>query len=506
MNAIWNIARTNLSYPPLSGECEADTVIIGGGITGLVTAHKLLEAGQSVVVLEALRIGDGSTGRSTGNLYGTVSTGLGKLRKQYDAATVKDVVQRRMQAIDFIEETVKQYSITCEFARRPMYLCLRASEQKWTQYLDDELSASQEAGLSCAEETELPFSTHRAIRLDHQAQFNPLSFVQGLAQAISARGGQIFEQSRVCKIDAAGKTVSTPLGAVHARDVVHATHTPKGINLLQAEMQVFQEYGIAARLAQPDSHGINWSDGIYWLLDEHKSIRGYRRGEQQYLLVIGGKHKTGHGELGTGYYQMLKNYAQNYFSVEGIDYQWSAQQYVPADQLPYIGHSARRNIHVGTGFAADGLVWGTVAADIVCRQILHESRGDRRFTPWRFTPMKSGKNWLRENKTVATHWIKGRFASKQKLRFEQIAPGEGQVLDFDGDKVAAYRAPNGELTVLSAECPHMKCPVHWNSADSTWDCPCHGSRFATDGALLEGPAFEGLQPRQIDREAKHAGT
>ncbi len=500
MNSVWNIARTNISYPSLSGEREADTVIIGGGITGLHTAYKLLQAGQRVVVLEAFRIGDGSTGRSTGNLYGTVSSGLRTLRKQYDADTVRSVVQRRMQAVDFIEETVKQHAIDCGFQRLPMYLCMRGAGQKSTQSLEDELRASEEAGLVCGKDSMLPFPVHRAIRLENQAQFNPLSYVQGLAQVIADKGGQVFEQSRVTRIDATKKTVFTSFGQVQARDIVYATHTPKGINLLQAEMQPYQEYGVAVRLAQPD-----FADGLYWVLDDRKSIRGYRHGDRQYLLVIGGKHKTGHGEH--DYYQMLKEYARAHFGVAEVDYQWSAQQYVPADQLPYIGHSAHRHLHVGTGFAADGLVWGTVAADVTSRQILHESKGDRIFSPWRFTPLKSGKNWLQENKTVATHWLKGRFASKQKTRFEQIAPGEGKVFDFNGDKVAAYRSMSGDLTVLSALCPHMKCPVHWNSADKTWDCPCHGSRFATDGKLLEGPAYDGLKPRQMDtREVESSGT
>lgn len=499
MNPIWNIASKATAYPPLREPREADTVIIGAGVTGLATALKLIEAGQRVVVLEALSVGAGGTGRSTGNLYGTLSTGLAEIRKKHSISTLRTIVKRRMQAISFIEQTVAKYHIECEFSRCSMYLCVRAPIQDAVRRLEAEFEASIDAGLVCAwvkNAPTLPFSVHRAIEIENQAQFNPRSYLEGLAQAVVERGGQIFENTRVTQVDGRRGIVTTDSSRVRAHDIVYATHTPKGINVLQAEMQPYQEYGVAAELK-----GEEYPDGAFWILDDSKSLRSYRYQGKHYLIVIGGKHKTGHGTLGVGYYDMLKDYAKTHFDVAAFEHQWSAQQYIPADQLPYIGRSAHQNVHVGTGYSADGLTWGVVAADILGRQVLgHKEDEDELFNSRRFTPFKSGKNWFTENKTVAMHWLKARFGAEKNSHIKHISAGDGDVVNINGANLAVHRTPGGELKVLSAECPHMKCLVRWNGAERTWDCPCHGSRFSVDGKLIEGPAFEGLQSQRLNTD------
>lgn len=503
MNAIWNIAHTDdKRYAPLEGDREVDVVIIGGGVTGLTTALKLIDAGKRVAVLEAHRIGAGSTGRSTGNLYATVSQGLAPVRKKHGVDTIRAIVACRNQAIDFIEQTIKRFAIECEFSRRPLYHCVHHANDERSQGLDAELDASIAAGLSASlvdnDVPLLPFAPHRAFRLDNQAQYNPLSYVRGLAKVISERNGLIFEDSEVMNVDAADGKVVTRSGTVRAHDIVFATHTPKGVSLLQAQMQPYQEYGISAELKP----GAAYPDGAFWIVDDAKSIRSYEYNGKHYLVVIGGKHKTGHGDLGAGYYSMLEGYAKAHFDVARFEHRWSAQQYQAADQLPYIGRSGKNNLFVGTGYAADGLTWSAVAADVIASQIMGQGNADigELFNPRRFTPIKSGKSWIQENTTVAKHLFKAQFGSTESQKVDQIKAGEGGVVTVDGDKLAVYRAANNELTVMSAECPHMKCLVNWNGADSTWECPCHGSKFAAKGELIEGPAYEGLAPHPMDLE------
>ena len=71
---------------------------------------------------------------------------------------------------------------------------------------------------------------------------------------------------------------------------------------------------------------------------------------------------------------------------------------------------------------------------------------------------------------------------------DDLDPGEGAVVELDGRKIAAYRDESGEVVALSRKCKHLGCGVGWNASLSTWDCPCHGSRYDARGAVIRGPA------------------
>lgn len=493
MNPIWSVADQGLPpHAALQGERDVDTVIVGGGVTGLSAALKLVEAGQRVAVLEAHRVGAGSSGRSTGNLYGTTSQHLASVQKKHGDGVLANIVQMRMRAITDIEKTIEKHALACDFSRRPMYLCARSPDSSHQQSLQAELCASLAAGLA-AEAVDLvpdfPVQLSGAVKLEYQAQYNPKSYVLELASLITKLGGLIFENTKVVDVSAGDGRVTTEDGVIRARDIVFATHTPKGINILQAEMEAYQEYGVAAELRDTDVR-----EGIYWIRDDAVSVRIYTHAAKRYLVVVGGKHKTGRGDKGIAYYDSLKRYASTYFPVKNFTHQWSAQQYTPADQLPYIGRSGHNNVFVGTGYAADGLTWGAVAANIISQAVLGvaDASAADLLNPRRFAPLKSAKSWLRENASVAKHLMEGHLGSHDQNAFEDVAAGEGKVIERDGKKLAVSRGLDNELTVVSAICPHMKCLVNWNSADATWDCPCHGSRFTAQGAVIEGPAYEGL--------------
>lgn len=500
MDSIWNAVRSDdVVYPELTEERQVDVVVVGGGITGLSTAYRLTEAGRSVAVIEALKVGCGSTGRSTGNLYGTVSQGLAAIQHLHGLDVLREVVLRRLEAVDYIEKLVTDLTIDCQFTRCPMHLGYRTNTTELSHKLYEEFDASTEAGMDAVLVDEiqgLPFSISRAVELKNQARFNPQSYVDGLAKALLEKDCLIFENSPITNVNPRQASITTLKGKVVARDIVYATHTPKGVNLLQAEMEVYQEYGISARLR----HTADAPEGMLWLFDDSRSLRSYQHDGVPYLVVVGEKHKTGHGTLGKGYYDKLEAFAEAHFNVAAFEHRWTAQQYRPADQLPYIGRSGHDNVYVATGFASDGLTWGTVASDIIARKILDQERdADSLFNPRRFTPLKSGKVWLSENATVAKQLLKGLLAtSHKKTDLNHIEPGTGQVVNIKGDNLAVYRSMEDELSVLSAECPHMKCPVTWNPADATWDCPCHGSRFSAQGEFIEGPAFENLQRRTLE--------
>jgi glycine/D-amino acid oxidase-like deaminating enzyme/nitrite reductase/ring-hydroxylating ferredoxin subunit len=492
MTAVWNVAPVERSYAALNRDLKVDVAIIGGGVTGLSTAVRLVEEGRKVVVLESGRVGRGSSGNSTGNLYATLSQGLRSVRSKWDEDALRDVVAVRSAALNDIERRIERYSLNCGFERRPLYFALPEPDPEQQQMLEAEYEASLLGGLSARivqEIPELPVPVRRALRIEDQAQYNPLRYVQELARVVAGQGGQVFENTPVADVDASDGAVSTRRGIVKATQIVFATHTPKGINLLQAEMEPSREYGVAAPLS-----GNAHPQGIFWLLDRFHSVRTYHHGDEAWLVVIGEKHPTGHGEAGEAYYLKLEKYARAHFDVENFSHRWSAQQYRTADLLPYIGRSAHDNVYVGTGYAADGLTWGEVAAQIISNQIAgREAAGGGLFNPRRFTPVKSAKRWAELNAKVAKHLTSDYFNLGKLESLEEVAAGEGKVVKLDGESVAVYRAQDNSLSVLSPVCPHMKCIVKWNAADLSWDCPCHGSRFATDGSLIEGPAYTPLK-------------
>ncbi|GAB2784683.1 FAD-dependent oxidoreductase [Halomonas shantousis] len=493
MESVWKAARLEgHTYPAIQEDVTADVAIIGGGITGLTTALQLAEAGKRVVVLEARRIGEGNTGNSTGNLYSTVAKGLAKIRSKWGDDVIRDVVASRIQAIDHMQSLVERFSIDCQFHRRPLYRLVTTANDTLFEALEKERDALESAGLTVnrAEQAALPITMHRGLKLDNQVQFNPLRYTQGLAHAISQLGVSIHEYSSVSDVDYREGLVKTDSAVVKAAHIVHATHTPKGIQILQTGMEPSREHGVSARL----NPGATYPEGVFWLLDTAHSLRSYHYAGHDYLMVVGEEHLVGEGELGQGHFERLRDYLRQHFDVAGFEHAWSAQQFSSADGLPYIGrmHGAD-NAYVATGFAADGLTWGTLAGMILSDLITgRHNPWHERFDARRFTPGKSVKGWLKENVHVTKHLAKDYLTTPRLKALDEIAPGEARVVTHDGEKLAAYRTPSGELSVVSAVCPHMKCLVHWNGADISWDCPCHGSRFDTDGSVIEGPAYHPL--------------
>lgn len=510
MNSVWMIDRpATPPHPPLAGTLEVDTVVIGGGITGVTTALLLSDAGQSVALLEAATVGASNTGGSTGNIYGTVSAGLSALRKHWDEDDVRDVVAMRLQAVDLIERTVERFAIDCAFARRPLYLGVAGNDCEQFEGLDDEFEAAEAAGLAPQRIDAvpgLPAAMGRAVRIDRQAQFNPFKYTQSLAAVLRERRVFVHEHSAVLDIDASEGLVTTAAGEVRAKDIVLATHTPKGFNLVQAEMEVFREYGIAAPLRdQAGPAAICWMRD--WVGDGSRSIRSYRHGGRDYLVVVGEIHKTGHHDAGIDYHQRLRDYAREHFGVADAEYAWSAQQYRSADALPYVGASAHHNVFIATGFGADGLAWGTVAADIISELIQsRDSRSSALLAPKRFNPVKSAKGWAAESATTVGRMIGDRLKRAEVERLGAVRPGEGRIVELGRTKYAVCRSPANELSVLSPVCPHLKCHVAWNAMAASWDCPCHGSRFDTDGAVIEGPALQPLERFEVgDDQAEPFG-
>lgn len=498
-DSLWKAHGQSMNLPALQQDAVCDVAIIGGGITGISIADALCREGIKVLVLEARKICGGTTSHSTGNLYETIDSNLSDLKQKWDIDVVKQVLASRRAAVDRIEANISAHSIDCDFERAPWNFYAAVDEAVKT--IDKEFETGTEVGLAL-ERSGLggaPFNAKTSITLPNQAQFNPMRYGQGLARAVAERC-PVYENTRVVEIEEDGDTytLTTPHGRVRANYVVHATHTPKGFMPLQTMLGPYREYGIACKLT-----GANLPTGIYWGLFEGEEVfssRRYERDGQSYLVVVGQPHKVGQVDNNHDKIATLEWFAREHFAVEEITYRWGGQHYRPADLIPYIGRKSHNsNILVATGFSTDGLTWGTIASTIITDQIVgRHNPYSETFSPSRVTPVKSAPRFLKENLNVAKQYLKNLPGTGDMSRFSDVETGMGKIVEEDGKKLAVSRAEDGRLRVCSAVCTHLGCIVSWNDAEATWDCPCHGSRFACDGSVIEGPALEPLEAITLD--------
>jgi len=237
-------------------------------------------------------------------------------------------------------------------------------------------------------------------------------------------------------------------------------------------------------------------DGMFIGIGEHyRSLRTTPYNDGVLLLIGGESHKTGTVTQTEERYLRLEDYGRTQFGIDSFEYRWSSQDMVSFDKLPYIGKltPVNNHIYVATGFSLWGMTKSTLSGMILSDLILGRSN------PWadlydatRATPFISETS-IKENLDVGKHWIGDRLKGLDKSSFADVSKGEGKLLTIDGNKVAAYRDENGSIHAVSAVCPHLGCIVDWNSAEKSWDCPCHGSRFSCDGQILHGPAVKEME-------------
>lgn len=509
---VWTEGAYKKSYQQLDQDIIVDVAIIGGGITGITAAYLLKQAGRKVAVLEALSVGSGTTGVSTGNLYATTAERFDTLKSKYDKETIRKVAKSRAAAVNLIEHVVNDHGINCEFHRAPWYLFAEHKDDVST--IEKELEAIKDAGLDAHFVKTLPTEapTLGGIKLDMQAQLNPLKYVRGLAEETHSPDSMVYEYTKIVDYKEGEKgnpcVLHTDRGhRITALHVIMATHTPKGVMFVQTLLGPYREYAIAVSLADNI-----YPQGIFWGMTQGKrhSVRSYTSAEgKSHLLILGEPHKVGQKENNEECLKQLEIYARERFKVAEIEYYWGGQHYRPADGLPYIGPNGEdSNIYIATGFATDGLVWGTLAAMLISDHIMGKDNEWLKLYDFnRHNPGKAAKEFVKENTNVMVQYMKDLpNMNLDAKEFSEIKAGEGKTIAINGEKYAAYRDTENNLHVVSAVCTHMKCVVHWNSAEKTWDCPCHGSRFNTNGQVLEGPAIHDLPRREDTHKDREGGT
>jgi glycine/D-amino acid oxidase-like deaminating enzyme/nitrite reductase/ring-hydroxylating ferredoxin subunit len=485
---------------------QFDVAVIGGGITGITAAYLLKQAGKKVCVLERERIGGVDTGNTTAHLTLVTDLRLGKLVRHFGEDAARLAWQGGAAAINTIEEIVWRLGIDCQFRRIPGYLhaSLENRDDERPE-LEREADLARKLGFEARYLQAVPYLKKPGIRFSDQAKFHPLAYVARLAQAVEGDGSAVFEEADVSEVEGEPLTVVASGKKLRCDHVVIATHVPLmgktglvSATLFQTKLAPYSSYAVGGAVPKgtiPEASFWDTSDPYYYLRVD--------AGRDADYVIFGGKdHKTGQQADTKVPVQELEAKLLEILPQTKIDRRWSGQVIETNDGLPYVGETADRQF-VATGFAGNGMTFGTLGAMMACDAVLGRNN------PWsellsvdRKKLLGGTWDYVKENFDYPYYLLRDRLASPDGTSARDVPRGEGKILKLDGQRVACYRDEQGKLTTVSAVCTHMGCLVRWNGAEKTWDCPCHGSRFQATGEVLAGPAessLEAVETRQREQ-------
>lgn len=431
MDSLWKQTWAQPNFPPLGGDRTTDVLIIGGGMAGILCAHRLHSAGVPYLLVEADTICSGITKNTTAKLTSQHGLIYHKLISKFGIQQAKQYLSANHAALETYRQLCR--NIDCDFEEKAAYTYSLDDPHP----IDEELAALERLGAPAeyVGQIPLPFSVAGAVRFPHQAQFHPLKFVSGIT-----KGLHIHEHTRVLEL--IGTTAVTNHGRIAAKKIIVTTHFPFLNKHGSYFLKLYQHRSyIIALEGGPDIGGM--------YLDQAHTGMSFRT-YKNLLLVGGGGHRT--GKKG-GAWQELRDFAQRHYPQAKERYHWATQDCMSLDGVPYIGpySPSTNNLYVATGFNKWGMTTSMVSAMILSDLV----QGKKSPYGEVFSPSRS-------------------------ILHPQLA-------------VNSLEAVASLLTPTTKRCPHLGCALKWNPQEHSWDCPCHGSRFTQGGKLIDNPATEDLK-------------
>ena len=507
--SCWMDAMPRHAAPALTRDAACDLVVIGSGIAGLSAAYEAACLGRQVTVIDRGRICGGMTARTTAHLATEIDDFYSELVRAHGEGKAKLYHESQLAAVDRIEAICTDEGIDADFARVDGFLIAANSDHQ--QDLDDEYETCRRLGVavewSDTAPVPLPEGT-RALRFPNQGRFHPLKYCEGLIRAIAARGGQFHADTAYVghSEDGGGVTIECENGAtIRADAALFATNSPVNdkvtIHTKQVPMRTYAIAGPIPKASAPDA--LVWDSLTYY---HYARIAPWD--EATDMLIVGAEdHQSGKVNDMEERFRRIETWTREHYpSFSKAEYRWSGQVLEPVDFLPFSGlNPGNERIFVHTGDSGMGMTNGVAGAlNFVALLAGDTARFAELFDPARkpssgvaLKEFASGQAEVVAN--LSEYATPGEVSSA-----DEIPPGEGAILRRGLKKIAAYRDPSGALVERSAVCTHVGCIIHWNGLEKCWDCPCHGSQFAVDGSVLNGPAVRPLAAVDQPAEAEPA--
>lgn len=492
--SYWMDSTPTPDHPTLERDLEVDVAVVGGGFTGITTALLLAKEGRSVAVVEAGRIGGGTTGHTTGKVTPLHGLVYDELRSRFGIQGAAAYAAAQQAGLGLVRALVAEHGIDCDLREQAAYTYAADADQVPDVEKEAEAARDVELAAELVDDVTLPYPVEKAVRLGGGADFHARKFVLGAGEALLTAGGQVFEQTPVVTLrEKGGPCLETEGGMrIRAEHVVVATLMPVFDRAVYwTRLTAKRSYSIACRIRGEVPDGMYISAG-----QPTRSIRGIVAGDEELLMVGGEGHNTGEDDDTRERYAALEDFARRHWDVVEVTHRWSAHDLQPADGVPYIGRYTPISKHVWTaaGFRKWGFTNGAFAAQLLTALISgREHEHADFFDPYRFTPLRSAKGVAAEVLKDGRHFVGDRLRGADAGSLDEVPAGEARLVRVGGKLVGAFRDDAGAVQAVNPTCTHVGCRLGWNTAERSWDCPCHGSRFAPDGSVLQGPATAPLE-------------
>jgi glycine/D-amino acid oxidase-like deaminating enzyme/nitrite reductase/ring-hydroxylating ferredoxin subunit len=499
--SYWTDSASIPRYPALDRNLDVDVVVVGAGITGLTAAYLLKKAGRRVAVLERRRVGGVDTMLTTAHVTCVTDLDLAELVKSFGRDHAQAAWDAGLAAIAQIDTIVADEEIDCgwTWVEGVKHVAVGQDPAREAERLREEARIASELGFEATYVERAPFVGQPGVVFGGQARIHPRKYLAALAAFVDGDG------SFVCEETAADEVVDDPLSVkargheVRCQYVVLATHTPlmgktnlASATLLQTKLYLYTSYVVGGRVAKG-----TLPDLLFWdTEDPYHYLRIEAQADHDVAIFGGADHKTGQAEDTEACFAKLESAATARIPGLHLTHRWSGQVIETNDGLPFIGETSARQF-AGTGYAGNGTTFGTLAGMMAADAALGLKNPWAELFDVGRTKVRGGAwDYIKENVDYPYYMLRDRLVGPEGKSLRELARGEGKIVEVKGDRVAAFRADNGQITTLSPICTHMGCQVDWNTAERTWDCPCHGSRFMPTGEVLAGPAETPLERKE----------
>jgi len=494
----WHDSSHVSRFRALDRDLRVDVAIVGAGITGLTAAYLLKRAGQKVAVVDRDRVGGVDTGHTTAHVTCVTDRDLTGLADDFGRDHAQAVWDAGLAAIAEIDTIIENESIDCHWAWVPGYkfAALNGDAEKEAERLRKEAALASELGFDVRFVDAVPWLKRPGIEVAGQARVHPRKYLAALAALVDGDGSHVHEHTESQEIVDHPLSIKAGGHTITCDYVIIATHNPLigktnivSATLFQSKLFLYSSYVIGGRVPRGTI-----PDALFWdTANPYHYLRLDRQKDHDVVIFGGQDHKTGQAADTESCYAALERRIQRLVPNIDITHRWSGQVIETADGLPFIGESSSRQF-IATGYAGNGMTFGTVAAMMARDAVLgRRNPWDDLFDPGRTKILAGVWDYVKENADYPYYMVKNRLSGPDGKSLRALRAGQGRILAIKGERVAAWRSPAGTVTMLSPVCTHMGCEVDWNEAESTWDCPCHGSRFKPTGAVLSGPAETPLE-------------